>query len=95
MFLTRNMGIFYRRRIIAERTRIGRDVGHTLLGETGTDDITRQVLQGVFVVGPDGRTTIHVEAAVMPLLESRRTIGGGEHVLNNRIRNFSLDREHL
>jgi len=44
-----------------------------------------QILQGVFIMGPNGGTAIHIEAAVAP----------GEHVFDDSIRNLAFGLEHF
>ncbi len=58
---------------------------HALLGKTGADDIARQIRKPFVVVGPYGRTAIHVKAAVAP----------GEHVFNDGIADLAFRLEHL
>jgi hypothetical protein len=57
------------------RSTCGRNIDHTLLEETGTDNVAGQILKALVVVGTDGGTAIYVEAAVAP----------GKHIFNDRI----------
>ncbi len=63
----------------------GRNIRHTLLGETGADNVAGQILKALVVAGPDGRTAVDVEAAVAP----------GKHIFNDRIADFVFGLEHL
>jgi hypothetical protein len=42
------------------------DIGHPLLWESRANDVMGQILKGVFIMGPNGRSALHIEAAVAP-----------------------------
>ena len=44
-----------------------------------------EILEGVFIMGPNGRSPIHIEAAVVP----------GEHVFDNRVGDLAFSFEHF
>jgi len=62
-----------------------RQVSHTLGRETSPDNIARQILKPLVVIGPDGGPAIDIKAAVAL----------AEHIFNDRIVYFALGFEHL
>ena len=47
------------------------DVCHSLLGERGADDVSGQVLHGIFISGLDPRATENIESCVTPFIQQR------------------------